>query len=157
MTKKEKVYVRRKDILEYNNEDWDMVTKNFNEEYTLEGKLDIPFSKLMEKIFIEKDVTSGKDFAEITGLDRTYYSRFRSEGYKPAMKTLITVCMSLNIDVLKVLKLLDSIGAGFKKDNKTHYAYYYLVLKYQGEDIENCNIILERLGINEVDFLGVKE
>jgi hypothetical protein len=146
--------IGKKDIEDYSKEDWDTLKKEFEEDYELEGKLDTPFYELMGEIFKDKGVTSGKEFSDRTGFDRTYYSLFRSKNYKPEMRTFITVCMALDIDIMKVMTLLDSIGAGFKKDNKIHYAYYYLALNYRGEDIENCNKILDKLGVQPEYLLG---
>ncbi len=53
-----------------------------------------------------------------------------------------------SIGLLKVLKLLDSIGEGFKKDDKVHYVYYYIVLNYTREDTQQCNYILDK-GFNK--------
>ena len=108
----------------------------------------------MKKLFESRGIYNGAAFEKLTGIDARYYKEFtEKESYIPSKAKLVKVCLSLNVDVMKAMRLLELLGSGFRKDRKVDYAYYYLLLKYQGENIENCNTILEKLDIDEKYWL----
>lgn len=147
-----KKHLNSKEIIDFTDEEWNRVRNDYILNYDIEKKAHVEFHEIMRNIFKERNITSGKIFTEITGMDREYYSKFRNK-YIPKMKTLVTLCIALDIEVNIVQWLLHSIGLGFKKHNKVHYAYYYLLSNYRGSDIEDCNMILKHLGIDEKDYL----
>ncbi len=50
--------------------------------------------------------------------------------------------------------LLNSLGLDFNRFNKRDYAYTLLLTRCRGKGIEECNEILEELGIEEKYWLG---
>lgn len=120
----------------------------FEESYYILCKTNEPFHSKMEKIYEYKEMTSTK-FVECTGLVRKYYGCFKKEGYIPAMKTFMSMCMGFNLDLAAAESLLASLSLGFDKTDKLHCAYMFLLTRYQGLCIEDCNTILRDLGFNQ--------
>ena len=52
--------------------------------------------------------------------------------------------------------LLELKGYKLMVDNKVHRAYAFLIENFKGSDIEDCNTILAKMGVEEKDFLGTK-
>ena len=50
--------------------------------------------------------------------------------------------------------LLYSLGLGFNRFSKRDYAYTFLLTRCRGKTIDECNQILEKLGIEQKYWLG---
>ncbi|MGI6153781.1 MAG: hypothetical protein ACOYJB_08120 [Christensenellaceae bacterium] len=142
------------------------------------------FQQLMKKILKIKGITTAEKFADATGLYERLYDSCTNEmvkntkrPYKPAMRTLIAICISLDIDQPMTVVLLTSLGVTFSLTNEVHYAYNFLVSNFSTyylakesslseyfdgsnainpeDKYEICNAFLKNLGIAEKHYLGV--
>lgn len=125
---------------------------DFEESYKILCETNQPFHIKMQRIFELKKINASI-FADRTCLSRNYYKNFKKEGYIPKMKTFISVCMGLNLDLPAAESLLASLSLGFEKTSRLDCAYMFLLTHYQGLCIEDCNTILRDLGINEPKYL----
>lgn len=126
--------------------------EEFEESYKILCAVNAPFYENMKKIFEIKEMNVNK-FVERTHLHKRFYKDFTKEGYIPRMDTFISMCMGLNLDLATAESLLASMRLGFDKTDRRHCAYMFLLTRYQGLGIEDCNGILRDLGYNEEKYL----
>lgn len=126
--------------------------KAFNESYELLSKVNEAFHIKMEKIYKMKDMDVNK-FCDCTNLHKKFYKEFLREGYIPRMDTFVSMCMGFGLDLATAESLLESTRFSFDRRNKIHCAYMFLLTRYQGLCIEDCNKILNELEINEEKYL----
>ena len=98
-----------------------------------------------------------KSFADTTQLSANMLYRLKKqvdEKDPPQRNTLITVAVAYNLDLMMTQALLYSLGLGFNRFSKRDYAYTFLLTRCRGKSINQCNDILEKLGIEEKYRLG---
>lgn len=98
-----------------------------------------------------------KSFADKTQLSANMLYRLKKqvdEKDPPQRNTLITVAVAYNLDLMMTQALLYSLGLGFNRFSKRDYAYTFLLTRCRGKSIDECNDILEKLGIEEKYRLG---
>lgn len=66
----------------------------------------------------------------------------------------MSVAVGYNLDYQLTEKLCDSIGVTFVLSNTRDYAYQFLLTNCRGKSVDECNEILEQLGIEERYCLG---
>ena len=137
---------------DYSNYTETSMKEQFEESYEILCKTNEPFHIKMKKIYEVKNLNAD-DFTECTGLHRNYYRKFIKKGYIPRMSTFISMCMGLNLDLPAAESLLASLSLGFEKTDRLDCAYMFLLTHYQGLCIEDCNTILNSLGVNEQKYL----
>lgn len=90
-------------------------------------------------------------FVRKTGLSYNMFSRIRTQVDRqspPQRNTLMSIAIQLTA------ALLDSIGLSFILSNPRDYAYQFLLTNCRGKNIDQCNEILEHLGVEEKYWLG---
>lgn len=129
--------------------------KKFTESYKIMCKLNEPFHEKMKKIYEYKSINNESEFMECTELGKGVYRKLVTKGYIPSMKTFMSMCMGLNLDLPTAESLLASLSLGFEKTDRLDCAYMFLLTHYQGLCIEDCNRILQKLGFKEAkELLG---
>lgn len=96
-------------------------------------------------------------FAEKTHLSENMLYRLKKqvdEKDPPQRNTLVSVCVGYNLDLMMTQALLYSLGLGFNRFSKCDYAYTFLLTRCRDKSIDECNEILEELGIEEKCWLG---
>ena len=86
------------------------------------------------------------------------FSRIRTQVDKkdpPQRSTLISIAIGYNLDYQITSELLKSIGVRFILSNPRDYAYQFLLTNCRGKSVDDCNEILEALGIEEKHWLGM--
>lgn len=107
------------------------------------------------KEILKREHWNSKIFRDCTGLDSMTFTRLMNKpDYKPNMRTLVTVCVAVGLDVVNTESLLKSLGLAFSPINRVHRAYLHLIENCKGMSIEDCNEILKSFGIGEKDLLG---
>ena len=97
-------------------------------------------------------------FVRKTGLSPNMFSRIRTQVDKkdpPQRSTLISIAIGYNLDYQITSELLKSIGVRFILSNPRDYAYQFLLTNCRGKSVDDCNEILEALGIEEKHWLGM--
>ena len=76
--------------------------------------------------------------------------------YKPQLRTVVTICIGLNLEYIESVELLRKAGYILVLARKIDYAYYLLLTKHKHPELtmEDYNQILEGWGFDEKDFLG---
>lgn len=103
------------------------------------------------------DGETDMSFAYKTEFSPNMLSRLKNqvdETDLPKMYTLISVCVGYDLDLLMAQALLHSLGLGFNRNKKRDYAYSFLLTRCRGKSIQECNEILEKLGIEPKFWLG---
>lgn len=144
-----------KEIAGYNYQEWLKIEKEFIRDLENSKKYNKSFNEQINEILKgETDMS----FSFKTGLSPNMLSRLRNqvdEKDPPQRSTLISVCVGYDLDLMMAQSLLHSLGLGFNRFNKRDYAYTFILTRCRGKDVEECNQILKRLGIDERHWLGV--
>lgn len=138
----------------FTQEELDVLEKQFNKDFNTYNENVQSFSELISNILVHE--TAGT-FERKTGLSQNMLSRMKNQISKkdpPKRNTLMSVCVGYNIDLPLASRLFDSLGVAFSYQSKRDYAYVFLLTECRGKSIDECNEILERLGIEECYWLG---
>jgi len=111
------------------------------------------FGEMIRKIMADKNWDSA-DFECETDLSKKIYSDIKKSDYKPTMRIVISICIGLKLDILKTQELLNCAGLCFAPTDKVHYAYLKLITRFEYLNIEDCNKVLKKLGIEKKYLLG---
>jgi len=147
---KEKKEKREKEILiEY---------ESFKKNYETMKEVFEPFHENVKRILKNKKYTVS-DVMEKTGLARRTVLAFRTgiwknnqgenKNYTPDYKEVVAFCIGLELDIDFTVQLLNSAGLTFSKTNEIHRAYVFVLLKYRGCPIKECNEFLRKINIEE--------
>ena len=138
----------------YTVDEWEKVQVQFGTDYSRYNAHIKSFNTLINEIL--EGETEGT-FAKKTGLSPNMFSRIRkyvSKQDQPQRSTLMSISVGYNLDFQITARLLESLGLGFILSNKRDYAYQFLLTNCRGKSVDECNEILECLGIEEKDWLG---
>ena len=138
----------------YTADEWAEVKTQFEKDFQRYNQHIKPFNVLINEIL--KGETEGT-FSEKTGLSPNMFSRIRnyvSKKDKPQRSTLMSIAVAYNLDYQLTARLLESLGVGFTLSDKRDYAYQFLLTNCRGKSVDECNEILEQLGIEEKYWLG---
>lgn len=141
-------------IAGYSNEEWIKLKKEFQRDYENSTKYNRSFREIITDILAGENEYS---FELKTGLNSAMLYRLRNnvdEKDPIARKTLFSVSVGYNLDLILTLSLMDSLGMSINRFNKRDYAYAFLLTKCRGKNVDDCNEILKELGIEEKYFLG---
>lgn len=93
------------------------------------------------------------DLAEATGLSEKTIQRMRNEiEYKPDIRSVVSVCIGLNL-YPKFSNLLLQLAGIFPRNTDEDRAYMFLVNHYYDATVEECNDFLLRLNIKPLTEL----
>ena len=112
------------------------------------------FSEYINEILDGETETS---FANKTHLSPNMLNRITKyvcRNDPPQRSTIISIAVGYNLDYQITSKLLESLGLGFILSNPRDYAYQFLLTNCRGLSVDECNDVLELLGIEEKHFLG---
>lgn len=138
----------------YSPEEWKEVKEQFNTDFKRYNEHIKSFKTLINEIL--EGETEGT-FARKTGLSENMFSRIRKYVDKkdpPQRSTLISIAIGYNLDFQITARLLESLGSGFTLSNERDYAYQFLLTNCRGKTVDECNEILEYLGVEEKYWLG---
>ncbi len=141
-------------IAGYSYSEWEKVEKDFHRDFANSTKYNKSFGEMIGEVL---EGESDMSFADKTELSANMLYRLRKqvdEKDPPQRNTLISVCIGYNLDLMMTQALLHSLGLDFNRFNKRDYAYSFLLTRCRGKSINECNEILERLGIEEKYWLG---
>ena len=138
----------------YSENEWEKVKNQFDTDFKRYNSHIKSFRELINEIL--EGETEGT-FVDKTGLSYNMFSRIRTQVDKqnpPQRNTLMSIAVGYNLDYQITSALLDSIGVGFILSNTRDYAYQFLLTNCRGKSIDDCNEILEALGVEEKYWLG---
>lgn len=141
-------------IAGYSYDEWEKLEKQYKNDFEKSQKYNKSFRTLIREIL---DGETDMSFAYKTELSLNMLSRLKNqvdETDPPKMYTLISVCVGYDLDLLMAQALLHSLGLGFNRNKKQDYAYSFLLTRCRGKSIQECNEILEKLGIEPKFWLG---
>lgn len=93
------------------------------------------------------------DLAEATGLSEKTIQRMKNEiEYKPDIRSVVAVCIGLNL-YPKFSNLLLQLAGIFPRNTDEDRAYMFLVNHYYDATVEECNDFLRRLNIKPLTEL----
>lgn len=162
--KVENIVSRGKDSSKSAKDEKEALSKAIEALYREASVIQKPFGKTVEAIMIEKGLTKtwrGKTIldvpkaTELTGLNANV---FRTNMHKSEcvvdMGTVISMCIGFKLSPILTDRLLQSAGLAFRLDNPEHLAYLFLLEYCMDYSVEQCNKILEKLGISKTKRLG---
>lgn len=140
----------------------------FEKYYKLASNHNITFAEHMKRLLAKPkddgEIPEGScgikdkfDFEDKTKLSSHFYNDVQKSGYIPSMKTLVSICIGLELDIGMANILLASLARSFKIDSRRDYAYQYILQYHSGLGIEVANTILRELGFDGDDLLGSRD
>lgn len=138
----------------YEKEEWLEIKSQFESDFSRYNKHIKSFNTLINEIL--KDTTQS-EFVSRTELSPNMLHRITKTASRkdpPRRSTLMSIAVGYNLDIQLTEALLESLGLSFDMHNRRDYAYQLLLTRCRGVEIEDCNKILELLGIEEKDWLG---
>lgn len=139
----------------YSEKEWNKIKSQFYNDFNMYNKHIKSFRELINEIL---DGETEGTFVNKTGLSYNMFSRIRTQIDKqnpPQRNTLMSVAVGYNLDYQLTDALLDSIGLSFILSNPRDYAYQFLLTNCRGKSVDECNEILEQLGVEEKYWLGM--
>lgn len=141
-------------IAGYTFDEWEKLEKEFIRDFANSTKYNKSFREMIREIL---DGETDMSFSYKTGLSPNMLSRLRNRVDKndpPQRSTLISVCIGYDLDLMMAQSLLYSLGLGFNRFSDRDYAYTFLLTRCRGKSIEECNEIIEKLGVSKKYWLG---
>ena len=129
------------------------ISTRFQEEYAINLRYPT-FEEQFKNICEQKDITESM-FCRATNLSEETFKYYKTKGAIPSIKAMVSFGIYFKLSSHTINALLDTAGYSFKKNNRTHLAYAFVLEKLNGYPIEYCNKVLELLGIEEKDFLNI--
>lgn len=124
--------------------------RNFEMSLTIEKTLNEQICDIMKSKHWDIE-----EFLVNTELDPMTFSRLtKKPNHAFKLKTIITICIALELNAIQTEKLINKIGLTFSPTNRTHAAYVLLLDKFNNIGIKECNKILKELSIPKKDHLG---
>ena len=80
-------------------------------------------NNLMERLHLNTTT-----FCNATELNKTILSDMKKEDYKPQLRTVVTICLGLNLEYIESVELLKVAGYVLVSSRKIDYAYYLLLI-----------------------------
>lgn len=137
-----------------NNNELEKIKAEFYKDFNRFAKHGKPFREICGEILEGETEMS---FMARTGLSSNMLYRLKShvdEKDPVERRTLISLCIGYDLDILMTTKLLHSLGLDINPYSKRDYAYTYLLTRCRGMDVESANEILKYLGFEDKYLLG---
>lgn len=128
------------------------ISTRFQEEYAINLRYPT-FEEQFNNICEQKNITESM-FCRATNLSEETFKYYKTEGAIPSIKAMVSFGIYFKLGSHTINALLDTVGYSFKKNNRTHLAYTFVLEELKGYPIEYCNKVLELLGIEEKDLLN---
>lgn len=128
------------------------ISTRFQEEYAINLRYPT-FEEQFNNICEQKNITESM-FCRATNLSEETFKYYKTNGAIPSIKAMVSFGIYFKLGSHTINALLDTVGYSFKKNNRTHLAYTFVLEELKGYPIEYCNKVLELLGIEEKDLLN---
>lgn len=111
--------------------------------------------KGLTKKYKGKEIPNYSKAVELTKLSRgVFQTNMWKTDCVVDMALVVSMAIGFKLDPLLTERLLQSAGLAFRLDNPEHLAYMFLLEYCQDLGVEECNKILDRLGIRKTRQLG---
>ena len=140
--------------LMYSDTQLDRLKSQYKSDFERYNKHIKSFSALINEILENETETS---FSKKTGLSPNMLHRITKYVCRqdpPQRSTIMSIAVGYGLDYQITSKLLESLGLGFILSNPRDYAYQFLLTNCRGLSVDECNDILDLLGVDEKYFLG---
>lgn len=94
-------------------------------------------------------------FEVIAGISRSVYCRIGKGQSRPALKTIVTFCISMMLSPSESYELIELAGYKLSKDYPVDREYMYLLDNHRDGDTEECNDYLKSKKIAKRHQLGI--
>ncbi len=91
---------------------------------------------------------------QLTGLNRNVFYNMYKLNAVVDISMVVSMCIGFNLNETFTHELLHSAGLSFRLDNPEHQAYLFLLQYCKDMPIEDCNDILEKIGVPKARRLG---
>ena len=147
-------YEKEKTIKEYEKNREQQIIKRFEEDCYNNEKIIKPFSEIFKNIIGEDSYVR---FERKTGLGKSMFYALQNRVGKdePTSKgTVVSICVGYEMGLTIAKELLESQGSSFNPHSKRDTAYIMLLTEFRGKKIDECNKVLEEIGIPKKYWLG---
>lgn len=132
--------------------DFKEISKRFKDEYAINLKFPT-FGEYFKEICDKKDISYAK-FKRATGLSESQFKVYKTPKAKPSISAIVSFGIYFKLGITTVNGLLEAGGYQFKKNDRTHLAYTFVLEELKGYPIEYCNKVLELLGVEKAYLLN---
>ncbi len=139
----------------YEEEREQQIISRYEKDYSNSQKMIKPFIEIFAEII---GTDTYNEFLEKTGLGKdTFYNlkKWVNRDNPSSKVTIVSVCVGYNVGLQIARELLRSQGSSFNPHSKNDSAYMMLLTECRGKTVEECNEILEKVGIKKNCRLGV--
>lgn len=152
--KLEKEKIKKEVIEKYEEEHEQQIIRRYKRDYENKQNIIKPFTEIFEGIIGGDGYKKFQDKTEL-GVSMYYTLKGRVNKEDPTSKaTIVSVCVGYNVGLQIAEELLRSQGSSFNPHGKRDSAYIMLLTEYRGKTVEECNKLLEKLGIEKKYWLG---
>lgn len=150
----EKEKVRKETIEKYEEALEQQIIQRFREDQSNNEKIIKPFTKMIEDILGDDTYDEFQAKTEL-GHDMFYSLKKRVNKDNPCNKsTIVSVCVGYNVGLQIAEELLRSQGSSFNPHSERDAAYIMLLTECRGKTVEECNDLLEKIGVKKSFRLG---
>lgn len=132
--------------------------------YKEASALTLPFGKTVEDIMKAKGLTKTwgnkvildvPKAVELTGLSKgVFQTNMWKDDCVVDMSLVVSLAIGFKLTPVLTERLLQSAGLAFRLDNPEHIAYMFLLEYCQDLSVQECNNILDALGVRKTRQLG---
>ena len=97
------------------------------------------------------------EFCMWTELNASMFSRIKRESYIPDIRTFVTLCVSMELDMLIMVRLLQFTKINVLQKDTLLQKYFDVIDNCRGKDIAYCNEVLKGLGVEDKCLLGTRK
>lgn len=152
LSKKETNFAKFENYDNLSEIDFKVLAKRFNDEYAI--NLSHPtFDELFKKICDQKGINES-NFNRATSLSPTEFKTYKTKKATPSISAIVSLGIYFSLGINTVDGLLESAGYRFKKNDRTHLAYTFVLEQLKGYPIQYCNKVLELLGVEKEYLLN---
>lgn len=152
ISKKETNYAEFENYDNLTEIDFKVLAKRFNDEYAI--NLSHPtFDELFTKICEQKGINES-NFQRATKLSESEFKTYKTKRATPSISAIVSLGIYFSLGINTVDGLLESAGYRFKKNDRTHLAYTFVLEQLKGYPIQYCNKVLELLGVEKKYLLN---
>lgn len=126
----------------------------FDESYYCSGAISQSFAEKFALLTELKDI-SPAEFEEL-GLDPETFRRWKKGIVDPSLGNLVAFCIHFELDINTFTELMRAGGYTMNFSKRRDCAYNFLIANCIGMTVEECNMLLKKIGLKDSELLLAK-
>lgn len=140
--------------INYDREVTEKEEEEFEDMYAIAENAQMTYGEIVLRL-MDKLGISVEEAMEKTRLPKTAFDNLREPKKTSIPKRyVVSIAVGFGLNLHLAEYLLESAGMKFNTNDRTDCAYAYIIQKHAMESIEDCNAILQGLGVRGDKLLG---